>query len=211
MQPISILIVDDQQIIRDGLTSLLQTQEQFNVIAQASNGEEAIKQVQTHQPDVVLMDIRMPKMNGVEATKQIHQLNPTTKIIILTTFDDDEFILEAMSNGASGYLLKDTNSEKLFAAIKDSINGSIILPGEIALKIISHIPNQAKSHVQLDDFSSREMDVIKLLVNGKSNQQIADILFLSVGTIKNYLSQIYSKIDCVDRANAIVFFKELGL
>jgi DNA-binding NarL/FixJ family response regulator len=147
----------------------------------------------------------------VEATKHIRKSHPKIKIVILTTFDDDDYILEAMSNGASGYLLKDTSSDKLFTAIKDSVKGNVILPGEIALKIISHISTNEKKNVKLDDFSSREMDVIHLLVEGKTNTQIADTLFLTVGTVKNYLSQIYSKIDCVDRANAILVFKKMGL
>jgi DNA-binding NarL/FixJ family response regulator len=203
--------VDDQHIIRDGLTSLIQTDPDLQVVGQASNGEEAVAFVDAHEVDVILMDIRMPKMNGVEATKHIRKSHPKIKIVILTTFDDDDYILEAMSNGASGYLLKDTSSDKLFTAIKDSVKGNVILPGEIALKIISHISTNEKKNVKLDDFSSREMDVIHLLVEGKTNTQIADTLFLTVGTVKNYLSQIYSKIDCVDRANAILVFKKMGL
>ena len=211
MDKIKILIVDDQQIIRDGLTSLLSFESQFEVVGQASNGEEAIKLAQELSIDVILMDIRMPKLNGVEATKVILTEHKNIKIIILTTFDDDEFILEAMRYGASGYLLKDTSSDKLIEAIKDSIKGNIILPGEIALKIVSHISKKEIKKVSLDDFSNREVDIIQLLVQGKTNQEISSILFLSVGTVKNYLSQIYSKIDCVDRANAILFFKDLGL
>lgn len=211
MMAIRVLIVDDQHIIRDGLTSLIQTDPELTVIGQASNGEEALAFVAANPVDVILMDIRMPKMNGVEATKRIHKTHPDVKIVILTTFDDDDYIIEAMSNGASGYLLKDTRSDTLFRAIKDSMQGNVILPGEIALKILSHISAPDKKNIKLDDFSPREMDVIHLLVEGKTNTQIADTLFLSVGTVKNYLSQIYSKIDCVDRSNAILFFKQMGL
>lgn len=211
MKNINILLVDDQQIIRDGLESLLKTQDNFTIIGQASNGLEAIAFVEHKIPDVILMDIRMPMLNGVEATKQILEKYKTIKIIILTTFDDDEFILEAMSYGASGYLLKDTSSEKLITAINDSINGNIILPGQIAMKIVSHISKKDYRNVNLDDFSEREKDIIKLLVEGKTNQQISDKLFLSIGTVKNYLSQIYSKSNTTDRTNAILFFKELGL
>lgn len=211
MDKIKVLLVDDQNIIRDGLQSLLSTNPKIEVVGQAKNGKEACDLAGILQPDVILMDIRMPIMNGVEATKEIHNINKDIKIIILTTFDDDEYILEAMRNGASGYLLKDTSSEKLFEAIIDSVNGSIILPGEIALKIISHISKRESSTAKLDDFSEREMDIIYLLVQGKTNLQIAETLYLSVGTVKNYLSQIYSKSNSVDRSNAIIFFKKLGL
>ena len=136
---INILIVDDQQIIRDGLQSLLETESSFHVVGQAGNGKEALSVLNELQVDVVLMDIRMPLMNGVETTKIVKQQFPNIKVIILTTFDDDDFILEAMSNGASGYLLKDTNSEQLFQAIQDSVKGSIILHGEIAIKNVTHI------------------------------------------------------------------------
>lgn len=208
---INILVVDDQHIIRDGLISLLSSHPDMKVVGHAENGLEACESVRKLQPDVVLMDIRMPKMNGVEATKIIKEEFPNTKVIILTTFDDDNFILEAMRNGASGYLLKDIGSDKLYSSIIDSINGSIILPGEIAVKIVNHIGHEKGNSLSLDEFSEREMDIIHLLVTGVSNQEIASTLFLSVGTVKNYVSQIYSKIGCVDRANAILFFKEKGL
>lgn len=211
MNKIRIMIVDDQGIIRDGLKSLLEARDEFEVICLAENGEIACQQAHLLRPDVILMDIRMPVLNGVEATKCIKKTNPNTKVIILTTFDDDAYIIEAMRLGASGYLLKDTSSDKLYEAIKDSVLGHIILPGEIAIKIISNIPLKQDRKIDLSDFSSREMDIIKLLILGKTNTEIADILYLSIGTVKNYLSQIYSKIDCSDRSKAILYFKELGL
>jgi DNA-binding NarL/FixJ family response regulator len=211
MSKIRIMIADDQSIIRDGLKSLLESNPNFEVIHLAENGDVACRYANLLNPDVILMDIRMPVLNGVDATKCIKKENPNIKIIILTTFDDDAYIIEAMRHGASGYLLKDTSSQKLFDAISDAVLGHIILPGEIALKIISHLPQSSIKKMDLTDFSKRELDIIHLLVLGKSNTEIADTLFLSIGTVKNYLSQIYSKIDCIDRSNAILYFKNLGL
>ncbi len=211
MEKIKVMIVDDQTIIRDGLKSLLEAKADIDVIGLIENGEKACKFASSLKPDVILMDIRMPLLNGVEATKCIKKENPEIKIIILTTFDDDAYIIEAMRYGASGYLLKDIRSEKLYEAIKDSISDNIILPGNIALKIISNLSYEEKKHIDLSDFSKREIDIINLLVLGKSNTEIADTLYLTVGTVKNYLSQIYSKIDCLDRTNAILYFKKLGL
>ncbi len=210
MRKIRVFLVDDQTIIRDGLKSLITSNPEFMVVGEAENGQVACEKVSICQPDVILMDIRMPHMNGVEATKCIKEKHKEMKIIILTTFDDDQFIIEAIQYGASGYLLKDIQADQLFKAMKDSLQGDIILPGQIALKIISHLSIK-KQKVDLSEFSSREMDIIRLLVEGKANQEIADTLYLSTGTVKNYLSQIYAKIDCTDRTHAVLYFKELGL
>ena len=144
MEKIKVMIVDDQTIIRDGLKSLLEAKADIDVIGLIENGEKACKFASSLKPDVILMDIRMPLLNGVEATKCIKKENPEIKIIILTTFDDDAYIIEAMRYGASGYLLKDIRSEKLYEAIKDSISDNIILPGNIALKIISNLSYEEK-------------------------------------------------------------------
>ncbi len=210
MPKIRVFLVDDQTIIRDGLKSLIQSNTEFTVVGEAENGQVACEKVASCQPDVILMDIRMPFMNGVEATRCIKEKHKDMKIIILTTFDDDQFIIEAMKYGASGYLLKDIQSDQLFKAMKDSLKGDIILPGQIALKIISHLSIK-KQTVDLSEFSSREMDIIRLLVAGKTNLEIADTLYLSTGTVKNYISQIYAKIDCTDRTQAVLYFKEQGL
>lgn len=210
MPKIRVFLVDDQTIIRDGLKSLIQSNPDFTVVGEAENGQVACEKVSMCQPEVILMDIRMPLMNGVEATRCIKEKHKDMKIIILTTFDDDQFIIEAMKYGASGYLLKDIQADQLFKAMKDSLKGDIILPGQIALKIISHLSIK-KQAIDLSEFSSREMDIIHLLLEGKSNQEIADILYLSTGTVKNYISQIYAKIDCTDRTQAVLYFKQIGL
>jgi len=149
-------------------------------------------------------------MDGVEATRLIKRDFPGTAVLALTTFDDDESILGAIIHGASGYLLKDISGIKLADAIRDAAQGSVILPGNIAAKITKHISKQGKAEISLEDFTQRELDIIRLLMQGKSNQEIAQTLFLTVGTVKNYISQIYSKAGITDRANAILHFKQLG-
>ncbi|MGI6561402.1 MAG: response regulator [Clostridia bacterium] len=210
MNPITILLADDQTIIRDGLRALLETNADIRVVAEAKNGMEAYEQTKIHQPQVVLMDIRMPQMGGVEATRLIKRDFPETAVLVLTTYDDDESILGAIANGASGYLLKDISGAKLAEAIRDTVCGSVILPGNIAAKITKHIGTQGKPEMSLSDFSPREQDIIRLLIQGKSNQEIARTLFLTVGTVKNYISQIYGKAGITDRANAILHFKRMG-
>jgi DNA-binding NarL/FixJ family response regulator len=210
MNQITVLLADDQTIIRDGLRALLETNPDIQVVAEAKNGMEAYEQTKIHRPQVVLMDIRMPQMGGVEATRLIKRDFPETAVLVLTTFDDDESILGAITHGASGYLLKDICGVKLAEAIRDTVQGSVILPGNIAAKITRHIGRQGKAESSLEDFTQREQDIIRLLMQGKSNQEIAQTLFLTVGTVKNYISQIYSKAGITDRANAILHFKELG-
>lgn len=210
MSDIRILLADDQTIIRDGLRALLQMHSDIKVIGEAGTGREAYAKTMELQPDVVLMDIRMPEMDGVEATQLIKRDFPGTVIIVLTTFDDDEYIIKAMTYGAAGYLLKDIGSEKLIEAIRDGLSGNIILPGRIAAKITSKLAHSAPSDISLDDFTEREAEIIRLLMQGKSNKDIAQALYLSTGTVKNYISQIYLKINVSDRANAVLFFKGLG-
>ena len=210
MSDIRILLADDQTIIREGIKSLLQAHEGLAVVGEAGSGKAAYEQAGILKPHVVLMDIRMPEMDGVEATRLIKRDFPDTTVIVLTTFDDDEYIIKAMTYGASGYLLKDIGSEKLVEAIRDGLNGSIILPGRIAAKITSHLNQNAAPNVTSDDFTQREMEIIRLLTEGKSNGEIAKALYLTIGTVKNYISQIYMKMGVSDRANAVIAFKKLG-
>lgn len=214
MNPIRVLIVDDQRIMRDGLKTILQLSDDIEVIGQAGDGREAIQQTEELQPEVILMDIRMPNLDGVEATRIIKEHDSRVNIIILTTFDDDEFIIKAMTYGACGYLLKDIDGEQLIKAVHDAKNGNIIMPGKVAAKIIAKMnsgDSKKENEPNLSDFSEREIDIIRLIVDGRSNQEIAKILFLSEGTVKNYVSLIYSKIQVANRAGAILYFKQLGL
>lgn len=212
MNTINVMLVDDQTIIRDGIRSILETNEDISVIGEAGNGKDAYEKTSELKPNVILMDIRMPEMDGVEATRLIKKDYPKTVIIVLTTFDDDEYIIKAMTYGASGYLLKDIGSDKLVQAIRDGMSGNIILPGRVAAKITSRLSqsNSTDSDVTIEDFTERETEIIRLMTQGKSNKEIAESLYLSVGTVKNYISQIYLKIDVNDRANAVLIFKKMG-
>ena len=210
MSIIRILLADDQTIIREGLRALLQAHTGLVVVGEAGNGKDALEQAKRLKPHVVLMDIRMPEMDGVEATRLIKRDLPDTVVIVLTTFDDDEYIINAMTYGASGYLLKDIGSEKLVEAIYDGLKGSIILPGRIAAKITSRLAQSAAPNVQAEDFTQREMEIARLMASGKSNGEIAQALYLTVGTVKNYVSQIYMKLNVSDRANAVIAFKKMG-
>jgi len=153
----------------------------------------------------------MPDMDGVEATRLIKKDFPQTVIIVLTTFDDDDYIINALTYGAAGYLLKDISGEKLVEAIRDGLSGNIILPGRVAAKITSRLAQESTPRITREEFTERELEVITLLVQGKSNKEIAETLSLTVGTVKNYISQIYAKINVKDRANAVLVLKKMGL
>ncbi len=206
---IRVLLADDQKILRDGLRALLENEGDISIVAEAGSGAEAYERALEVKPDVVLMDIRMPETDGVEATRLIKSAVAQTVVIMLTTFDDDEYIIKAMTYGASGYLLKDIDSDKLIQAVRDGVGGNIILPGRIAAKITSRLQGSAAG-IDAADFSGRETEIIRLIMAGKSNADIASSLFLSVGTVKNYVSQIYLKLDVGDRANAVLELKKLG-
>lgn len=213
MSPIDVVLADDQTLVRDGLQALLSAHPDIRVVAAARNGAEACEAVAVYHPQVVLMDIRMSVMDGIEATRRIKLTHPDTVIIILTTFEDDSSIIEAMSNGAAGYLLKDISSEKLVQAIRDGVTGNIILPGRIAARITAHLTSRGPTAMEPDSdhlFTEREVDIIRLLVQGDSNQEIARALFLSLGTVKNYVSQIYLKLGESDRTQAVIHLKRMG-
>ncbi|MDP4182857.1 MAG: response regulator transcription factor [Bacillota bacterium] len=212
MNQIRVLIADDQTLMRDGLKTILDLEDDIEVVDMAENGIQAYEKTKTIRPDVVLMDIRMPFMDGVESTKLIKRELPDTVVLILTTFDDDEYIIQALSNGASGYILKDIPGDKLINAVRDSINGNLMMPAKIAAKIAARLTVFFDSKLDFGDlyntFSEREKAIISLLIKGLNNRQIAASLHLSEGTAKNYISAIYSKIGISDRTKAIVYLKE---
>lgn len=203
---IKILLADDQPILADGLMSVLSACEDFEVVGIASNGVEAVKKTQELRPDVVLMDIRMPEMNGVVATKEVKRVRPETKVLVLTTFDDTEYILGAINNGASGYLLKDTSVTALTDAIKNAYAGDTILPAKIARSIANAarlVTNDRQIKLkQKFSLSDREVEIALMLYDGFTNKQIAAALKLTDGTSRNYISTLYEKMECANRAEA---------
>ncbi len=209
---IKVLIVDDQAILADGIKSVLSSCEELEVVGVAADGFEALAKVELCAPDVVLMDIRMPNMNGVVATQEIKRKSPQTKVLVLTTFDDSDYILNAINNGASGYLLKDTSSAALIDAVKNAYAGDTILPAKIARRIADAarlVSNDREIKLKRKfAFSDREVEIAVMLYEGFTNKQIASALKLSDGTARNYISTIYVKMDCANRAEAVQKMKE---
>ena len=204
---IKILLADDQTILTEGIKSVLETCPDFEVVGIAQDGAEAIELAAKLKPDVILMDIRMPNMSGVVATKRIKEINPDIKIIVLTTFDDSDYILSAINNGASGYLLKDIGATALIDAIKNAHAGDTILPSKIAKKI-----TDAAMMVSIDketklkkafNLSDSEVEIAFMLIDGFTNRQIAAAMQLSDGTSRNYISSIYSKLGVDGRSAAV--------
>ena len=206
---IRLLLVDDQDIFRQGLATLLSTELDLEVIAQASNGNAAIALTEQLQPDVILMDIQMPVCDGVTATRKICQRYPWMRILVLTTFDDDEYIGQSLKAGARGYLLKRKSSEEMAAAIRAVNRGYAQLSPEIAPKVFAQIkPINSEYTKYLDTLSPRELEVLQLVGRGENNREIANNLHLSIGTVKNYISQILSKLEMRDRIAAALWAKE---
>ncbi len=214
---IKILICDDQSLFREALRTLLSSFDELNVIGEAANGEEALRQAVSLSPDVVLMDLRMPIMDGVEATRRISQLGKGIKVIVLTTFDDDETVFDGLRAGAVGYLLKDVSSEKLIEAIQAAYNGDYFLLPSITAKVVSEFSKiskpirKHKDEMIPDPLSPREIEILRVVATGASNKEIAEQLFISEGTVKNHLSSILGKLGVRDRMQAILKAKELGI
>ena len=210
---IKILLADDQTILTEGIKSVLETCPDFAVIGTAQDGVEAVELCEKLKPDVVLMDIRMPNMNGVVATKRIKELNPDIKIIVLTTFDDSDYILSAINNGASGYLLKDIGSTALIDSIKNAYAGDTILPSKIAKKITdAAMMVSSDKEIKLKktfNFSDREVEIAFMIIDGFTNRQIASAMQLSDGTARNYISSIYSKLGVEGRPAAVAKIKTI--
>jgi DNA-binding NarL/FixJ family response regulator len=207
---IRILLADDQVLFRQGLAYLLALEVDLEIIGEASNGKEVIILAQQLQPDVILMDIRMPILDGIGATREIHQNHPQIQILVLTTFDDDEDVFKALSVGATGYLLKNTPSAQLANAIRMVHQGYSQLGPTIALKVFSQINlSTCKSEVELDLlFNDRERAVLKLLAEGNSNREIAKQLHFTEGTVKNYISRILGQLGVRDRTQAALWAQQ---
>lgn len=209
---IKVMIVDDQAILSEGIRSVLASSDELDVIATAENGQEALARMEKEVPDVVLLDIRMPVMNGVVTTGEIKKRYPNVKVLILTTFDDSDYILSALNNGACGYLLKDIGADALIEAIENAYAGDTILPAKIARKITDAakmVTNDREIRLRRAfSLSDREVEIALMLFEGFNNRQIASALNLSDGTARNYISAIYLKLGCDGRAEAIAKMRE---
>ena len=209
---IKVMIADDQTILAEGIKSVLETSDQIEVIALVSDGAEAIRKIAENKPDVVLLDIRMPNMNGVVATKEIKTRWPEIKVIILTTFDDSDYILNAINYGASGYLLKDINAESLIGAVKNAMSGDLILPSKIAKKIASAAKMvSSDKEIKLKkkfNLSDREVEIALMVYDNFNNRQISSALKISEGTTRNYISALYVKLNAESRTQAIAIMEK---
>jgi len=209
---ITVMIVDDHEMVRRGACSYLEVQTDISVVAQASSGEEAVKLAQEFIPDVVLMDLVMPGMDGVEATRRVKDISPRSQIVILTSFHQDEFIFPALQAGAISYLLKDVKASELVEAIRRAARGEATLHPRIAARVIKTFrslePEEATPFIALTE---REMEVLKLIAKGYSNDRIAEQLVISVGTVKGHVSNILSKLHLVDRTQAAAYAWQEGI
>jgi DNA-binding NarL/FixJ family response regulator len=211
-----VLLVDDQQLMREGLRTLLELEEGLSVVGEAADGAAAVQAFAELAPDVVLMDIRMPKMDGVEATRRIRGRFPDAKILVLTTFDEDELVFAAVRAGARGFLLKDISGAELAAAVRNVAGGGAALQAGVARKVMDAFarlaqPSASAERHLVEPLSGRERAVLGLLARGLSNKEIAEQLFLAEGTVKNHVSTILQKIDARDRTQAALKARELGL
>ncbi|QFF97844.1 DNA-binding response regulator [Psychrobacillus glaciei] len=200
-----VLIVEDQAIVRQGLRMMIDQNNDFTVVAEASNGKEAISALELYAIDIVLLDIRMPEMNGVEATKRIKKRWPQVKILILTTFDDDEYAIQTLKDGASGFMLKTAEPTKLIAAIHSILSGGLVLNEEVAAKMMPRLLEKNSEPTITHTLTAREIDILKLVGEGKTNKEIAEALFLSIGTVKNHITHILQQLELRDRTQLAIY------
>jgi DNA-binding NarL/FixJ family response regulator len=219
---IKVLLVDDQTLIRQGIRLLLEIEPDIQVVGQAANGREALQQVESIHPDVVLMDVRMPEMDGVAATRELTANRPEVKVIILTTFEDDETVFEGLKAGARGYLLKDISSEEMAQAVRKVAAGEALIEPRLTRKVLAefsrlatasnqHAPSKATPDGLVVSLTEREYEVLNALAHGLSNREIAEQLVITEGTVKNHVSNLIDKLGVRDRTQAILKGQELGL
>ncbi|MEM7131667.1 MAG: response regulator transcription factor [Chloroflexota bacterium] len=215
-ESIRVLLADDQRLIREGIASLLSIQPGIEIVGTAIDGEDALRIAHEQKPDVVLMDIRMPEMDGIDATKALMQRHPTCRVLMLTTFDDEEYIVKALRAGAVGYLLKDLPPKDLAQAIRLAHSGIFQLDPSVAGKLVGALApsvsdTSAAKPAETFDLSLREREVLKLLAAGATNREIADTLIISLGTVKNHVSNILGRLELRDRVQAAIFARENNL
>ena len=226
--PVRVLVVDDQRLMRDGIASLLSIQEGIEVVGTAADGQEALEQALALQPDVILMDVRMPVINGVAATVQVRRQLPSCRVLMLTTFDDEEYIVDALRVGASGYLLKDIPAPDLAKAVQAVHKGIYQLDPAVIGKVVASLarPQVIENHPQaaenanspsadatlrVPDLTNREVEVLRLIARGATNREIAQQLVISEGTVKNHISSILGRLGLRDRTQAAIYAREHGL
>ncbi len=216
---IRIVLADDHPIVREGLHTLLETQPDFEVVAECANGEEALHITTQLQPDILLLDLEMPVMDGVETTRQLYQLPHRPRVIIFTAFDDDERIIHALQAGADGYLLKEVPREEIFKAIRITMEGGSMLQPLVASKLLQHVGRQQKivntavAHIvsQIEELTDRELEVLHLLAQGMPNKEIAAHLIISERTAKFHVNSIMGKLGATNRTEAVVLAAQRGL
>jgi len=215
-EAIRVLLVDDQRLMREGLHILLELEPGLEIVGEADNGEAALSAYEKLQPDVVLMDVRMPGMDGVEATWRLRERWPKARVVILTTFDDDEYVFEGLRAGALGYLLKDVSGQDLAHAVRTVAAGGALIEPSVAAKVVAEFarvapPARNAGTALVEPLSEREVAILRLLAGGLTNRQIADRLSLAEGTVKNYVTNVLGKLGARDRTQAAIRARELGL
>jgi DNA-binding NarL/FixJ family response regulator len=208
------MLVDDHRLFREGLRSLLSTAADIAVVAEAADGAEALRLASVVKPDVVLMDLKMPKMDGVAATRSLRTALPKCRVVALTTFEDDELVFEVLRAGAVGYVLKDASSDRLLDAVRSAARGETVLQPSVATKVVAELsrlagrmPAPAVAH----GLSDRELDVLRLVARGASNKEIASALSIAEGTVKNHVTSVLAKLDVGDRTRAALKARDLGI
>lgn len=215
-EPIRVLLVDDQRLMREGLRTLLELEEGIEVCGEAADGQEALQAYENLLPNVVLMDIRMPNMNGVEAIRRIQMRWPESRLIILTTFDDQEYVFEGLRAGALGYLLKDVSGQELASAIRTVASGGALIAPSVARKVLAEFsrlaePAQTSKRELIEPLSEREKQILELIGGGLTNREIAQRLHLAEGTVKNYVTTLLQKLNVDDRTQAALIAQDMGL
>ena len=203
METVRILVVDDHTVVRDGLTAMLGRQGDFTVVGEAQNGREAVDSARSLQPDIILMDLRMPELDGVEAMRRIRSVNASVNFIVLTTFDTDEYIFDAIEAGAKGYLMKDTSREELFRAIHAVHRGESLIEPGVASKVLDRFAELSRRAAPAGGLSEREMEVLGLMAEGAGNKAIAAGLSISESTVKTHVANIFQKLDVNGRTDAV--------
>ncbi len=210
-ETVKVVVVDDQTLFRSGLALLLGEDSRIEVVGQAGNGLAAIDLIASLKPDVILMDVKMPELDGIEATRRILTVNPDVKVLILTTFDTDSSIVQALQAGASGYVLKDSRADAIVSSILAVMAGERVMASTVAARVLDMLTGSCTRNEFYDGLTSREIEILKLLASGMANKQIAYKLGISEKTVRNHISNMYEKLQIFDRAQAVLYAVRKGL